>query len=559
MLSLDAKIINELVDILKYFLEYESQRHNFLTLVFGANHPILQQIDFQGSIINFIPNMVRTLLAYGKSSSGKQALSVLLEYVKQQVGIDEQQRIDRLIANIVLETTLQSSKIVSKPTSQLLNNNDFISQEYLGEAGNIFLRTFIGRKEELEELEQLIINGQNRLITLVGMAGIGKSRLAAQLTQIVKHRFDYVIWKNLRIASSFEEFITSLVDFISVNYDEQPSPSSDRITYIINFLKDNKCLIIFDDLTEILYTSNNNIIYQEKWLKFALFLEKLIIKNHQSFIIITCHQVPQDLEYQKIRKYYTLFDLKGLKLADIQKIFQNLYLYTEEQAEDNWQSLVNYYGGNPTVLEIVSKKITNNYDGNISLFIEEYFRHGNNQVSEEINAFLNKHFNSLSDDEKQVMFLLTIENESMSFQKLRGFIGSNTNSCLNKLEFLSLIKKDQSGYYSQVPMVMDYVNQKLIDSIVTEICNYGQSHQLKFLNEYYLINPQAKDYLKDVQKRRILQPVIRELIIKFGGNLAIQERLKEILYDWQTEQPIYGYIGGNITNLLLELNAKQTS
>ncbi len=95
-INLDSNTINELMEILKPFMESENSRRPFLILALGSQAPVLQRITWSGTVADFIPNMVDKLAGYGKVSSGKQALWVLLEYARSQMGIDVQQRIDNL-------------------------------------------------------------------------------------------------------------------------------------------------------------------------------------------------------------------------------------------------------------------------------------------------------------------------------------------------------------------------------------------------------------------------------------------------------------------------------
>jgi len=96
MVNLDSSTINELVEILRPFLESERERQSFLIAGLGTGTPVLQHIDWGGSVATFAPQMLRKLADYGE----KQALCQVLEYARSQVGIDKQQRIDKILASI---------------------------------------------------------------------------------------------------------------------------------------------------------------------------------------------------------------------------------------------------------------------------------------------------------------------------------------------------------------------------------------------------------------------------------------------------------------------------
>jgi predicted ATPase/DNA-binding SARP family transcriptional activator len=53
---------------------------------------------------------------------------------------------------------------------------------------------FVGRERELEQLEELLLAEQTRLVTLTGSGGTGKSRLALELASHLSERFSGAVW-----------------------------------------------------------------------------------------------------------------------------------------------------------------------------------------------------------------------------------------------------------------------------------------------------------------------------------------------------------------------------
>jgi Effector-associated domain 8/NACHT domain len=106
MVKLDRSTINELVEVLKSFVETEKERQSFLITALGNDAPVLQHISWGGSVATFIPHMVAKLADFG----GRQALCTVLEYARLQMGAyeDVQKHIDKLVRQLNLPTSTAS-------------------------------------------------------------------------------------------------------------------------------------------------------------------------------------------------------------------------------------------------------------------------------------------------------------------------------------------------------------------------------------------------------------------------------------------------------------------
>lgn len=119
-MKLDRNIINELAELLKPLMEDERSRRSTLISALGNNAPVLQHMTWSGSVRTFIPEMVCQLADYGEIEPGKQALWALLEYVRSQVGINVQQRIDNLRPLIDVRSHFE---IPTDPSSDIKTSN----------------------------------------------------------------------------------------------------------------------------------------------------------------------------------------------------------------------------------------------------------------------------------------------------------------------------------------------------------------------------------------------------------------------------------------------------
>lgn len=114
---LNPKIIKDLIDLLSPFVTSELDRRSLVVQALGSQSSLLQRIDWTGNTAGFVVELVTCLSEYGEIESGKSALWVVLETVREQVGLDRQRRIDQLrdvINSIDISTTKTSLDVNRK-------------------------------------------------------------------------------------------------------------------------------------------------------------------------------------------------------------------------------------------------------------------------------------------------------------------------------------------------------------------------------------------------------------------------------------------------------------
>ena len=91
----------------------------------------------------------------------------------------------------------QSDAIADRVATDVTKLNKTIKW---GEAIDVSI--FYGRAEELALLEKWLIVDRCRLVTLLGMGGIGKTSLSIKVAERIQEQFDYIIWHSLYNAPS---------------------------------------------------------------------------------------------------------------------------------------------------------------------------------------------------------------------------------------------------------------------------------------------------------------------------------------------------------------------
>jgi WD40 repeat protein len=416
-----------------------------------------------------------------------------------------------------------------------------------GEASDVDV--FYGRQTELQILSQWM-HERCRLVGVFGVGGIGKTHLSIKLARQVAG-FDGVIWRSLRNAPPLAELLADLLHAVMRSpHVPLPNATDIRLTRLIEQLRLMRCLLILDNAETILRGDDYNGQYRDGYEDYGQLFKRMGATNHSSCLLLTSREKPKEFgvlegRTSPVRSLY----LKGISAQEGQHIIRAKGIQATPETISN--ELVHRYGGNPLALKIVSTTIQELFDGNIAAFLQQGFA-----ITAEISELLDQHFTRLSSVEKTVVYWLAIAREPIGLSTLRDdwVAAPPHRQILDAIQSLgqrSLIET-HDGLFSLQPVVMEYVSDRLITAISDEIIQNNEIFEL--LNQHPLLKAEAKDYIREIQTRLILKPLLDYLLRHFKVKQNLENRLTTIL-NWQKAHfPLEpGYLAGNILNLFLQL------
>jgi len=112
--------------------------------------------------------------------------------------------------------------------------------------------TVYGRDIEQEVLRQWIVQDCCRIISVVGLGGIGKTTLVGLITKEIQNSFDYVFWYSLLQAPPLAVFMERYLRFLS---DQQhtflPNSLEEQFFLLRDYWCRHRCLLVLDNFDTI--------------------------------------------------------------------------------------------------------------------------------------------------------------------------------------------------------------------------------------------------------------------------------------------------------------------
>ncbi|OUL22367.1 NB-ARC domain-containing protein [Nostoc sp. RF31YmG] len=346
---------------------------------------------------------------------------------------------------------------------------------------------FYGRRKELAQVQESIVQERCQVLVILGMGGIGKTAFSVQILDEIKDQFEYVIWRSLRFAPPLELLLDQLIQLVSpaanTNINIAEALES-RISQLIERLRSSRCLIVLDHLDSILGCDDSDglsstgiknltthlitsIRYRQGYEGYGELIRRLGDLSHQSCVVFTSREKPQEiaaLEGQELP--VRSLKLSGLNPEEGILILKAKGLINKSSLEE-CKVLLDRYAGNPLFIKFIASTIQELFDGNIAEFIEQ-----GTIVFGNIRGIFDQQFNRLSQLEKHLLYWLSLHPSFISVRDLQRNIilpglspQMSRRLILEGMELLqrrSLIEK-QASRFSLTPVLSEYIVERLIE------------------------------------------------------------------------------------------------
>src|SRR5256885_3169122 len=116
----------------------------------------------------------------------------------------------------------------------------------------------------------------------------------------------------------------------------------------------------------------------------------------------------------------------------------------------------------------------------------------------------------------------------------------------------SLIERGEGASFTLQSVVMEYVTDALLEQLSEEVVTQTMDH----LHRYALEQAQAKDYVREIQVRLLVRPLVERLRAALGSDSRVEEQCLSLLRHLRAEDGnSQGYGPANVISLLKALRS----
>ncbi|MBN1148339.1 MAG: diguanylate cyclase [Anaerolineales bacterium] len=390
--------------------------------------------------------LMSLLAASGRRSAALEQYQTCREILWEELGVEPSRETEQ-----IYERIKQGLPLEATPTASLTRAVSHLT-------------AFVGREAELDSMSECAINQHCRLLTLVGVAGVGKSRLALQVANKTTKAFPDGSWF---IDVSSASTSAQLVEIIARHLGCQLTSNLPEQQQLANFLHSMETLLILDGF--------DNLVDESDFLMYLL--------NHAPDlkILLTSRQ---RLDYQAA----CLFDLRGLpypKSKDDPQALEyaavQLFIARAQRSRagftfspeniDHVVEICQLTDGNPLALELAASRLREFSTKQIASSLRHDLKllqtslRDLPEVHRSMTAALDQSWKVLTPKEQDSFRRLSlIADHSFDAHKASELAGASP-AILASLIDKSLLHEGPQAEYHMCPLLKIYSAQKMVDEL----------------------------------------------------------------------------------------------
>jgi len=320
--------------------------------------------------------------------------------------------------------------------------------------------SFYGREREMATLAEWVVQERCRVVSVLGLGGIGKSALAVRLMRQVASHFEVVLWRSLRDAPTCEALLEDCLHVLAPSALRDVSVSLERrFSLLLECVRRTRVLLVLDNLETLLEEGQITGHLRPGYEGYARLLRQMAETEHQSCLLLTSREKPGDLvPLEGSREPVRALRLGRLDAGACQQLLAEKEVAggSADQAR-----LIEAYAGNPLALNIIAQTIVELFAGEIAPFLEQ-----GEVVFGGVRKLLDEQYARLADLEQMVLHWLAVVREPVTLGELRSLLvmprpSGELLEAVDRLRQRSLIEHGQHpGSFTLPSVMLEYVTTR---------------------------------------------------------------------------------------------------
>jgi predicted ATPase/DNA-binding SARP family transcriptional activator len=362
---------------------------------------------------------------------------------------------------------------------------------------------FVGRREELAILQQLLLKPECRLLTLVGTGGMGKTRLALQAAVQVHRQGLFlhgVFFVPLMGVDSVTLLATAVASAVGLKFAGSLEPSAQ----LFNFLQDQEILLVLDNFEHLLEESTwlVQLLRQAPGVKLLVTSRETLNVQWERSLQLTGLNIPTKVgQLEEIAK----FSAAQLFIARARAVAPGW-----EPSAENMSCLIRIcqlVDGMPLALELaaatirhyscteIAQTIIHNLDILATTYRDMPLRHRS------LRAVFDNAWALLHASEQRLFTEISVFSGTFS-QEAAETIAGATRGTLASLVDKSLLYRVENGRYQLHNVLRQYANQQLEPSERHALQDRHTSFFLKVMQQHKqtIFSPDEATIFQEIQR-----------------------------------------------------------
>ena len=157
--------------------------------------------------------------------------------------------------------------------------------------------SFYGREQELDTLTEWVVQEERcRVVSVLGIGGIGKSALAVTLMHQLAPHFEVVLWRSLRDAPTCKELLEDCLKRLTPQpLWEVPATLEQRVVLLLESFRSQRTLLVLDNLELLLEEGEGMGRMRKGYQDYERLLRRVAQTEHRVACCSPVGRNPRDL------------------------------------------------------------------------------------------------------------------------------------------------------------------------------------------------------------------------------------------------------------------------